>query len=354
LAEATFEGIAITEGGIVVDGNPQLGALFGGSIEEILGRPLMDLVAPESRELVSRRIREGYEEAYEFSSMRLDGSTFPSEAHARNRHWHGRDTRVTALRDLTSVKQAAEQLQAQRIQLEHVRQMSLVSEISAGVLHQIVQPLTAATNHTAVAKLKVSRCEVHRCGCLPLLEQIEGELSGARRTIAHIRALANPAHLLRGRVGLSDLVLGLEALLRDEAKTHGFEITFACAADLPPVEVDRVQIEQVIFNLVRNAFEAGADLGRERRVVRLSTQMAGKDGVEFRVRDSGPGIAAEIRTLLFTPFFTTKAEGTGIGLRLSQTIITAHGGSICGANNTDGPGATFSFILPSAPGRKRT
>lgn len=349
LAEATFEGVAITEDGIVTDCNPQLGALLGYSLEEIRGRPVMDLVAPESRALVSRHIREGYEQPYEFTSLRSDGSTILTEAHGRNRNRDGRKTRVTALRDLTAVKQAAEQIQAQHAQLEQAQRLALTHEISAGVMHQIVQPLTAVTNHAAVARLRASRGELQGGEVLEMLGKIENELGGVRQTIGRIRALAHPGDLFRGRIGLNDLVRGLGDLLRDEAMAHGFETSVDCAADLPAVEMDRVQIEQVVVNLARNAFEAGAALAPERRVLRISTHAAGRRAVELRVSDRGPGIAPDSQALLFTPFFTTKPGGTGIGLHLCRTIIAAHGGSIEGFNNPDGPGATFRFTLPAAP-----
>jgi PAS domain S-box-containing protein len=349
LAETTFEGVAITEDGIMRDCNPQLGALLGYTVEEIRGRPVLDLIAPESRALVRRHIREGYEQPYEFTSLRKDGSTFLTEAHGRNRNLDGRETRVTALRDLTAVKQAAEQIQAQRVQLEQAQRLALTHEISAGVMHQIVQPLTAVTNHAAIARLRASRGELPANEVLEMLGKIENELGGVRQTIGRIRALAHPGDLFRGRICPTDLLRGLGDLLRDEAMAHGFETSVDCAADLPAVEMDRVQIEQVVVNLARNAFEAGAALAPDRRVLRISTRAAGKRGVELRVSDRGPGIAPDSQALLFTPFFTTKPGGTGIGLHLCRTIISAHGGIIEGFNNPDGPGATFRFTLPAAP-----
>lgn len=349
LAEATFEGIVISEGGIVTVGNTRLGELYGCPVEEIIGCAALDFVAPESRALVGRLMREGRVIPYEFTAMRKDGTTFPAEAHGRNRTSGGRKLRVTAVRDLTSAKQATEQIQAQRAQLEQARYLALKDEISTGVLHQIVQPLTAATNHSAAAKHKASCCESQACSCLPLLDKITDDLGRTRQTIVRIRALAHPGHWFRSRIDLNALVLGLEDLLREEAMVQGFEIGCHYAADLPAVEVDRVQIEQVVFNLVRNAFEAGSELTPLRRVVRVSTHVTADDGVELRICDRGCGIAVDSQALLFTAFFTTKTNGTGIGLRLSQTIIATHGGSIEGFNNTDGPGATFRFSLPAAP-----
>ena len=348
LAEATFEGIAVIEGGRLLDGNHQLAEMHGYALDEMLGRPVADFTAPESRAMVERYMREGFEKAYEFTGLRKDGSTFAAEAHACMRSWHGKQTRVSALRDITSVKQTAEQLRAQRVQLEQAQRLALVSEISAGVLHQIAQPLTAATNNAAAARALIDHCDSQQCGSRQIIEVIEQDLARARQTMDRIRALAHPERLTRVRTSLNDLVSGVLRLLHEESRVRALDVTFDGAVPLPAVAVDRVQIEQVVFNLVRNAFEAAAELDHEGRVVRLTTRATDNGSVELLVRDNGHGIAADVEPRLFSPFFTTKPEGTGIGLRLSRTIMVAHGGTIEGFNNSDGPGATFRLVLPAA------
>jgi PAS domain S-box-containing protein len=348
LAEATFEGIAVSEGGRMTDGNPQLAEMYGYSLDEMLGRPVVEFAAPESREVVNRHMRAGFEGPYEYTALRKDGSKFPVEARACIRSWHGKQTRVTALRDLTSVRQAAEQLRAQRIQLEQAQRLALVSEISTGVLHQIAQPLTAVTNNAAAAKALIGRCESQQCGSRQIIEDIEQDLMRARQTMDHIRMLAHPERSTRVRTSPNDLVSGVLRLLHEEIRVRAVDVAFDAAVLLPAVAVDRVQIEQVVFNLVRNAFEAVADLDPERREVRLTTRATDNGSVELLVRDNGHGIAADVKPQLFSPFVTTKPEGTGIGLRLSQTIVVAHGGTIEGFNNTDGPGASFRVVLPAA------
>ena len=115
--------------------------MFGYEITELIGRPLIDFVAPDSRKLVAERVSLDWEEAYEFRGLRKDGSTFPAESHARIGTWNGKRTRITALRDLTAYKEIEEKLQNQRTKLEQATRLALVSEVSAGIIHQIGQPI---------------------------------------------------------------------------------------------------------------------------------------------------------------------------------------------------------------------
>jgi len=116
---------------------------------------------------------------------------------------------------------------------------------------------------------------------------------------------------------------------------------------LPAIHADAIQLSQVIFNLTRNAIEASASVVPERRKVVITTAAHARGGVELCVRDHGCGMSAEVLERLFTPFFSTKSEGMGVGLRLCQTIVHAHDGQIVGFNNTDGIGATFRIELPA-------
>ena len=142
-----------------MDGNAQFAALHGYKLVEMIGRPVDDFIAPESRALVGQRIRDNDENTYEFVGLRKDGSIFPAEAHGRMTTWHGRIARVTALHDLTSGKRAAARFQAQQTELEHAQRLALVSEVSAGIIHQIGQPLCAMGANVAVALGRLRACD---------------------------------------------------------------------------------------------------------------------------------------------------------------------------------------------------
>ena len=347
LAEATFEGIAFSEDGRLLDGNAQLGEIHGCELAEMLGRPVMDFIAPASRAQVAKRMQDGNESTYEYVGLRKDGSTFPAEAHARMTTWHGKISRVTALRDLTLIKQAAATLLAQQTELEHAHRLALVSEVSTGIIHQIGQPLCAMGANLAVILAKLNACTIKRCGTLDILKEVEADVGCMRDVMTHMRALANPGQPSYVSIDLNHLLDEALRPLRLEAANRRILLSVGYGHDLPPVLGNPVQLNQVILNVVRNAFDACADGPPERARITVTTRAGA--GVELCVRDAGTGIAAEAMERLFAPFFTTKADGLGIGLRLCQTITAAHGGSIEAANNPDGIGATFRVILPANP-----
>jgi len=347
LAAATFEGIAITEGGILQDCNPRFAAMHGYEPAEMLGRPVADFIAPESRALVAEHRADGIEATYEYAGMRKDGSTFPVEVHGQMGPWMGRPTRISALRDLTELKQTAAKLRTMQAELAHAQHLALVSEVSAGIIHQLGQPLSAiGANLSAMVKLKGE--ELQRNGAMEIVRDIEADVRRMRDITVHLRALANPMRPPRLPIDINAIVAAVLPLLKLNAES--LEVSFAVelGKDLPTAHVDSVQISQVVLNLVRNAIEASADCPPERRVVAITTWAHAGTAVGLSVRDAGTGIAPEALPRLFSPFFSTKAEGLGVGLRLSQTIVQAHGGTIEGCNNPDGVGATFRLLLPVA------
>jgi len=349
LAEVTFEGIAISAGGILLDCNPQLAQLFGYELDEMIGRPLTEFLARESRKLAARNVRNNGGMTRELVGLRKDGSTFPLEAHARMKTVQGRKMQVAALRDLSAVKQAAARIQAQQTELEHAHRFALVSEVSTGIIHQIGQPLFALASNVAVALANLKSCELQPCNSWEILKDIEAGVACMREIVSDLRALAHPGQLNRVRIDFNDLLEEVLHLLRQEAESRQIQLSVRLGLDLPPVQANAVQLGQVILNLVRNAFDAYADCLTEPRSVDIMTRAINGEGVELSVRDAGSGIAPEAMSRLFAPFFTTKPNGMGIGLRLSQTIVETHGGRIGGSNNADGAGATFQVVLPAHP-----
>jgi len=346
LTNATFEGIAITEGGKVVDGNPQLATIHGYELAEMIGRPVTDFIAPESRAAVARRIREEQVKAYEFLGLRKDGSTFPVESRANLQTWQGKKSRLVALRDLTEQKQLAATIHAQQAELERVHRLAMVSEISSGIIHQIGQPLCSMGANLQVAMSKLNDCNMKRCGCLEIVTDIDSDVVRIREVINHLRSLSHPEQPSRELIDFNALVAKTIDMLRKDARIRKILLTMVLGDDLPPVPVDAVQLSQVIINLVRNALDACADCPADRRKVNITTRMVVGKGVELSVCDAGTGITPDACKQLFSPFFTTKTHGLGIGLRLSKTIIKAHGGTLKGSNNTSRIGATFKFVLP--------
>jgi len=346
LAAVTLDGIAISADGLLLDGNPQLASLFGYELAEMTGRPVADFLTRGPRRLASR---DAAGITHEWLGLRKDGTTFPVALQSRVKTFQGRKMRVAALRDLSAVKQQAARIQTQQTELEQALRFALASEVSTGIIHQLGQPTMVIGTNVAVALANSKACECQPCGAFESLKDIEAGVASMREIVSHLRALAHPERPNRVRTDCNDLVAGLLRPLRQEAKNRRILLSVRSGRDLPPVLADVVQLGQVILNLARNAFDACADCPPERRKVTLMTRALAGEGVELSVCDAGTGIAPEAMNCLFTPFFTTKPDGLGIGLRLCQTIVEAHGGTLGGSNNADGIGATFRVVLPAIP-----
>lgn len=347
LAEATYEGIVISEGGIILDGNPQLAAMFGCELAEILGRQLVDFVLPEARSAFAEMLGKSGEEPYEWVGLRPDGSRFPVQANPRILTWQGRTVRITALRDLTQAKQAAAKALAQQSELEHALRLAMVSEVSAGILHQISQPICSLDANLAWAKAKPEACEIQHEKAVEFLGEIQEDVTRIREIVIHLRSLANPERPIYAPIRFPAVIADVLPLLQREASSRSLRLETTLATDLPPLLADTVQLKQVVLNLVRNAFDACADSPPEQRTIAITTRVVPDQGIELLVRDTGSGIDPAVAARLFEPFFTTKKAGHGIGLRLSRTIVRAHGGTIEATNNPDGIGAVFRVFLPT-------
>lgn len=237
-------------------------------------------------------------------------------------------------------------MQAQRAELEQVQRLALVSEICAGIIHQIGQPLSALGVNLSAAIADLQACQTRTCQSLDILGDIETDVIRMREIVSHLRGLGDAAHAVRMATNLNEVIAGALPLLRPNAEIYQIAVNVDLDGNLPPVKMDAVQMSQVVLNLVRNAMDACADSTAEQRVVRIQTRVLGQDGVEMSVCDRGTGIAEGNLARLFSPFFTTKPDGLGVGLRLCRTIMQAHGGTITGENNAEGGGATFRIFLP--------
>ena len=346
LVDATCEGIIISGNGMIIDANHQIAVMLNYDLPELMGLSVLDCVAPESRPLVARRIMEGVEDPYEFTGMRKDGTTLPMEAHGRMMDWRGKEMRVTARRDLSAAKSVAAMLASQKAELDKVLRLALVSEVSAGIIHQIAQPLCAIGAHVSAFTTRYQSGEVAADRCEQFLAEIAANVARMRDSVIHLKALANPEQPKRLLINFNEMVAEALKLAQATSDEQRFGMVTEMANGLPEFPVDRVQMCQVVINLARNAMDASEDLPPERQIIHVTTRPMENQTLELLIRDSGTGIPPTVMSHLFDPFFTTKASGFGIGLRLSQTIVEAHGGTLEGYNNPDGVGATFRVALP--------
>jgi signal transduction histidine kinase len=239
-------------------------------------------------------------------------------------------------------RKRAEQLQAE---LAHTNRVSMLGELAASISHELKQPITAAMANAQASLRWLNRDQPDLDGARRSAEAIVKDEARAVDIIDRLRSLYKKTPPQREPVDVCEIVSEMILLLRGEANDHAVSIRTDLAADLPKITADRVQLQQVLMNLMLNAIEAMKDTGG---VLTVKSQL-GEDGqIEISVQDTGPGLPPGKANQIFDAFFTTKPQGSGMGLAISKSIVESHGGRIW-ANDDSGRGATFHFTLPTAP-----
>jgi two-component system sensor histidine kinase TtrS len=247
-------------------------------------------------------------------------------------------------------KRAEEQARRHLDQLAHVTRLSSMGEMASAIAHEVNQPLTAVVNYcqACVRLLRAGRADAGELASS--MGEAAAQAERASEIIRHLRSFVRKDEAALAPVALNHLVQEVVRLMRPDARQSGVDIAVELADDLPPVLADGIQIQQVLITLTRNAIEAIAAAGAAVREVRVRTRSGADGTVEVSVADTGPGFDDELAAKLFQPFVTTKAEGMGIGLSISRSIVEAHGGRIW-ASATPGAGARFHVALPASAER---
>lgn len=247
--------------------------------------------------------------------------------------------------DVTERNRAQTRLAQSQAELTHMSRVTTLGQIAASIAHEVNQPLSAIITYARSGRRWLEReapgaTEVGDC-----LDHISSNAARAADVIAGIRELARKADPSHKSMALKALIEDTEVLLRRDLQIHDVVLRITVAPDLPPVMGDRVQLQQVLMNLVLNAQQAMADLPTGQRDMCLTAAQEG-DSLIIEVTDCGTGIAGDPETL-FRPFFTTKDDGMGIGLAICRSILEQHFGMLTAHNNTGG-GASFRLRLPAA------
>lgn len=248
-------------------------------------------------------------------------------------------------RALRRSKAVADRLAATQAQLIHVARLNAMGEMAGALAHELNQPLTAIANYVNAAQQLLDR-DPASPRLAELLSKAGDQAVRAGQIVSRVRANVDRGEVEASEQSLSGLVheavdVAVAGVAKDDVA-----IRYSLDRDADRVLADRIQVQQVILNLVRNAVEAMQ--GRPRRELRIESRPADAGFLEVCVADTGPGIAPDVADRLFQPFVTAKPDGMGVGLSISRNIIEAHGGRMWASANTDG-GATFHFSLRRAP-----
>jgi len=335
--------------GTIVDVNREACESLGYTRQELIGNTAVAFHLDSDRaemESAAERAAAGETVVGTHCHRRKDGSVFPVEANTSCFWYGGRRFLLHVSRDITDRLRAEEQrdrLRQLEADLAHIDRVSVLGELAASISHELKQPI-AATIMNASASLQWLRSdqpdldEVRKAA-----ERIVRDGNWATDMIDHLRSLYKKSPPKRELVEVNEIVREMVLLLLGEASRYEVSIRTNLAADLPKVTADRVQLQQVLMNLMLNGIEAMKETGG---VLTLKSQP--EDGhVLISVSDTGVGLPKENTDQIFDAFFTTKAQGSGMGLAISRSIVDSHGGRLWAAPN-EGRGASFLFSLPTA------
>ena len=252
-----------------------------------------------------------------------------------------------AARDITARKQAEQETQLLRQEIAHAGRVSMMGQLASGLAHEINQPLASILRNAEAAELFLQHPSPDLDEIRAILSDIRSDDERAGHVIDRMRGLLKRQTLDTARLEVGALVGDVVALVRIDAATRQVKLEVDVPVDLPLVRGDRVQIQQVLLNLILNGMDALDGTRLEDRRVAVTARPGGAQFLEIAVSDTGHGIPADTLARIFEPFFTTKPNGMGIGLAVSRTIVEAHSGRLW-AENRDGGGAAFRFTLPIA------
>ena len=280
------------------------------------------------------------------TGLRKDGSTFPLELAIGEARVGDEPYFTGFVRDLTERQQTQQRIHELQDELIHSSRLASLGEVSSMIAHEANQPLSAAATYLEVAREMLASSEIKtRDRGTQTLEQVALQIRRVGETIRRIREFAKKKTPEQAAENINRIVEEAAAIAAIGIKGKGIRMAYDLTADLPPVFVDRIQIQQVVVNLVRNSIDAMETAAR--RDLTLRTQLIGDDLVEVSIIDSGLGIPPAQVERLFKPFATTKKDGTGLGLAICRSIVEAHGSKLRYLPNLEG-GAIFTFDVPIA------
>ena len=327
-------------------------SMMGYSNSELHTKDLASLTHPDDRAELKRLTNEAHNGRVEQFSLRLrllkkTGDAVHVVTHSAITHdQYGKpDLIIAQVEDLTAEIQALEAERQHQDRLTHVARLSTLGEMTAGIAHEINQPLTAISMYaqSSVRMLEAGIPKPERLR--EALEKLSAQSLRAGAVIDRVQRLVRKQQSMFEEVHVNDLIGDILRLAESDARVNDTQISLDLAADLPTVNADPIQIQQVLLNLIRNGIDAMRGIGCCHGSLLTITTRRLDDAVEVSVSDRGTGVAPELTETIFTPFTTTKSNGMGIGLTMCRSIIDAHGGQLNYRNNPD-HGATFYFQLP--------
>ncbi|HWX17497.1 MAG TPA: AAA family ATPase [Chthoniobacterales bacterium] len=359
LVNANIIGICIWNvEGRIIEANEAFLCIVGYDREDLLsGRVSWREVTPDEwcaadQQALAELAATGVCEPFEKEYFRRDGSRVPVLVGGALLEGNGSEG-VAFVLDLSERKRAEEALKSSesylhsmQVEFARVSRLTTMGELAASIAHEVNQPLAAIVNNANAGMELIENGNGDPAVLREILADVAADGCRAHDIIRNVRNMIKKGSAIRQRVSLNDAVMTVTHMVRSDAKAHSCEVQTFLVEDLPVIVGDPVQIQQVLINLVNNAFDAMRDTPTIKRKVEIVTQREGDETIRVSVRDQGIGISDEVKERLFEQFYTTKDDGLGMGLAIARSIIESHGGKI-EAENVDGGGARFCFTLPT-------
>ena len=336
--------------GIILSVNAFGAEQLGYTADELVGSPVLNVFCEPDREDVQGHFARCFAQInrtmnWEARKVRKDGSVLWVRETARAVLLQNRPIILVACEDITERKRAEEALHKAQSELAHVTRVTTINALTSSIAHEVNQPLGAIVTNADVALRWLARQPPNLEEARETLEQIVKDGHRASEVIGRVRALLKKTATTRERVDLTELIQDTVALVHGEVLRHRILVRTELAPELPPVAGDRVQVQQVLLNLVMNGIEAMKEVTERPRELWIQSHTDESGAVRVAVQDAGVGLDPNSVDRLFETFYTTKPEGMGMGLAICRSIIEAHGGRLWASANKP-RGAVFEFSLP--------
>ncbi|MGA8655048.1 MAG: PAS domain S-box protein [Chthoniobacterales bacterium] len=353
VVEASPNGIVVVDAqGHIVLVNARAEKLFGYGREELVGQGIETLVPEQFRGEYAAH-RAGFDGApaaramagLELFARRKDGTEFPAEIGMSPIQSPEGTLVLSVIEDITERRQAEAKARKHREELAHLSRVAIMGEMAGALAHELNQPLTGIVNNASAGRRFITKGRADLPKLDGLFEAVVEDGRRAGEIIRGIRGMVHKSKEVRSPVNLNDIIAGVLRLVRSEALERRCLLVTEPDPELPLVEADRVQLQQVLVNLAVNAFEAMRETPPGKRRVIIRSERESEDRVRVSVRDFGTGLPVEEPERIFERFFSTKRDGMGMGLAIARSIIASHGGELA-ATNAEGGGACVHFSLP--------
>jgi PAS domain S-box-containing protein len=339
----------VNAAGTVTAVNPFGAEQLGYSVDELVGQPVLNVFPDSDRESVRRNMalcleQLGHAKTWEARNVRKDGTTLRVRETAKAVPRVNGPVLLIACEDITEQRRAAEALRQAQADLAHVNRVTTMGELTASLAHEINQPIAAAVTNSNACMRWLARDHPDLAEARAAAARAVRDGRRAGEIISRIRLLFKKGAPEREPVDVNEVIRGMIVLLRSEAVRYSISVRTELAADLPQVMADHVQLQQVVMNLMINGMEAMKDVDGARELT-IRSHCAENGQLLVSISDTGVGLPPQYADQIFNAFFTTKPHGTGMGLRISRSVIESHGGRLWAADNAS-CGASFYFTLP--------